>query len=552
MKKYLVFLFAFACGLQSLKAQSTIDTLYYDKDWKGVPEVAFATYHRITNTPADPNFPKKFKDINVREDYLYAEGSFISINKYDDSKSLYTSLYTCYFPNGQIKCTINFENGEFNGVTKEYSESGNLLKEANYVGGTLNGLCTTYYSNMNVESIVMYKDGVVHGKCVTYTEDGKVLRKGEVHDGKFTGIVNAYSDSGILSTTEEYKSDILDGICTAYYPNGNVYLVVPFSNGLFDGVVKKYNEAGVTIEEIPYEEGLKCGTCEYIDGDNSRRVIYKAIVPNNGEFGISATIANLTYKMYRADKIRTVEGEKTYYSDFDTYFKEVNLSILNNTDKDVKARISNITVEYIKKDKPSKNMLITEETAIEVYKKCAEFISDRAYRNASSTANAAATQSTQTTSSGYSNSSSSAAANTNTNSKTATAGALLGAAVNNSGYAAAGGAVGGAKSTSTSKTSSQAYSSSGSSSSSSSTGVYVDGQVRYQVYQQEKAKADKISEEANATATRKIEEGKYSEFVVSAHSTIDKTILVAATKKKFDSIKLSFDYNGQSYSIVWD
>ena len=73
MKKYLVFLLAFACGLPSLKAQSTIDTLYYDKDWKGVPEAAFATYHRITNTPADPNFPKKFKDINVRENYLYAD-----------------------------------------------------------------------------------------------------------------------------------------------------------------------------------------------------------------------------------------------------------------------------------------------------------------------------------------------------------------------------------------------------------------------------------------------------------------------------------------------
>ena len=112
--------------------------------------------------------------------------------------------------------------------------------------------------------------------------------------------------------------------------------------------------------------------------------------------------------------------------------------------------------------------------------------------------------------------------------------------------------MGGAKSASTSNTSSQAYSSNTTSSSANSTGVYVDGQVRYQVYQQEKAKADKISEDANAFASKKIEDTKCSEFIVSAHSTVDKIILIASTKKKYDSIKLSFDYNGQRYSVVWD
>lgn len=552
MKKYLVFLLAFACGLSSLKAQSTIDTLYYDKDWKGVPEAAFATYHRITNTPADPNFPKKFKDINVRENYLYAEGSFVSIDKYDDSKSLYTSLYTCYFPNGQVKFIANFEEGKLNGASKEYSESGELLKEANYKDGSLNGLCTTYYLNRNVETAAMYENGVMCGKFVSYTEDGKVLRNGEVYDNKFTGTLNTYSNSGALSTTEEYKSDILDGVCTAYYPNGDVCVVAPFSNGLFNGMVKKYNTSGLVIEEIPYENGLKCGACEYRDGDNSRRIIYKKIVSNDGEFGISAAIVNSNYEIYNANKIRTTGGCKMYFSGYQTYFKEIGLSILNNTDKDIKAHISNITVEYIKKDVPSKNMLLAEETAMGIYKDYAEIISKRAYANAEATANAAATQRTQTVSSGYGNSSSSAASSTTTNSKAAAIGALLGAVANNNGYAAAGGAVGGAKSASTSNTSSQAYGSSSSSSRTNSTGVYVDGQVKYQVYQQEKVKADKISEDANVFASKKIEDTKCSEFMVPAHSTVDKIILIASTKKKYDSIKLSFDYNGQRYSVVWD
>ena len=311
MKKNLLFLFAFVCSLSCLKAQSTIDTLYYDKDWKGVPEAEFATYHRITNTPADPNFPKKFKDINVRENYLHAEGSFISIDKYDESKSVYTSLYTNYFPNGQVKSTIEFKDGKLNGKIREYNESGVLLKEAYYKEGVLDGAYTSYYSNKNVEVESTYKNGIQCGKFMSYTEDGKILRNGEINEGKFSGIINSYNDSGVLVSTEEYKYNVLDGTCTAYYPNGNACIVVPFRDGLFDGIVRKYNMDGVAIEEIPYEEGLICGTCEYIDGNNSRRVVYKAVVPNNGEFGISATIANSNYEIYNAGKIRTVEGGKT-------------------------------------------------------------------------------------------------------------------------------------------------------------------------------------------------------------------------------------------------
>ncbi len=99
-----VILLAVVCGFSLLRAQSTsiVDTLYYDKEWKGVMGMEFANYYRVTNTPKDPNFPKKFKDYNVRENYLYAEGDFISIDRYDDSKSIFTNLYTRYSQDGQV------------------------------------------------------------------------------------------------------------------------------------------------------------------------------------------------------------------------------------------------------------------------------------------------------------------------------------------------------------------------------------------------------------------------------------------------------------------
>ncbi len=555
MQKKIFVLIAFVCGITSLKAQSVVDTLYYDKEWKGVMEAEFAQFCRITITPEDPNFPKRFKDYDIRENYLQSEGTFVSIDKYDDSKSVFTSLVTYYFPNGKVMSLANYNNGKLDGTSKTFNESGVLLKDFNYKDNMRHGLCVTYYSNGNVESSIKYDNDVVSGDYMTYTENGAAIFNGTMEGDVFTGIVNQYNEEGILLTTEEYKSNVLDGTSTMYYPNGDISATIPFTDGLINGVVKRYNRTGVAVEELSYVNGLKCGICEYRDGDNSQRITYKEVIPSDGLFGISATIVKSNYDIYSGSKIRTIDGAKTYRYGYGTYFREIGLSILNNTDKDISGSLENITIEYIKKDKASKNMVISETVAMNVYKEYADIISKRAYANAESTANAAATQRTQTSASGYGNSTSSAASSTSANSSGSVVGAILAgvAAASNNGYAVGtGGAVGGAKGQSNSNTTSQAYGQNSTSQYNSSSGVYVDGQVRYQVYQQEKEKADKIAEEANAFATRKIEENKYSEFVVPAHSVVDKVILVADTKKKFDSIRVSFDYNGKNYTVVWE
>lgn len=555
MKKFLI-LCAVASSVNiSVQAQSTIDTLYYDKEWKGVMEAEFANYCRITITPDDPHFPKKFKDYDIRKNYLQSEGTFVSIDKYDDSKSVFTDLATQYFPNGQIMSLINYDNGQLNGVSKTFNESGALLTEFNYKDNVRNGLCVTYFPNGNIESSFMYDNGVVAGQYQTFTEEGKPIFAGTMDEELFTGTFFQYHENGVLAKSAEYKSNVLDGTLTKYYETGNIAAVVPYSNGRVNGIVKHFNDAGVAFQELSFVNDLRCGICEFRNGDNSRRLVYKEVIPNDGIFGMSATIYDSYYTIYSGREARTVDGEKMYRSGYNTYFKEIELSILNNSDKDINANIRNIKVEYVKKNKSSKNMVISEEVAMNIYKEYASLISDRAYANAESTANAAATQRLSGSSYGYRNSSSSASSNTSKSSQSSVVGAILGAAlgVNNNGYAAAGvgGTVGGAKGQNSSNTSTQTYGESRSSSYGSTSETHVDGQVRYQVYQQEKEKADKYSEEANAFVSRKIDGNKCSDFVIPAHSTVDKIILVANTKKDFDSIQVTFDYNGENYSIVW-
>ena len=86
MKKALTLLFIGVSMAIPAIGQSEIDTLYYDKDWKGVENKAFATYFRIIPTSTDSNFRKQFRDYYITGE-LQSEGGFITIDRYDDSKS---------------------------------------------------------------------------------------------------------------------------------------------------------------------------------------------------------------------------------------------------------------------------------------------------------------------------------------------------------------------------------------------------------------------------------------------------------------------------------
>ena len=65
MKKILEFLFLAAIASSS-NAQGETDTLYYDKEWKGVESKAFASYVRVIPKSGDPNFRKPMRDSTLQ------------------------------------------------------------------------------------------------------------------------------------------------------------------------------------------------------------------------------------------------------------------------------------------------------------------------------------------------------------------------------------------------------------------------------------------------------------------------------------------------------
>lgn len=118
----------------TLGVQSQIDTLYYDKDWKGVSNKAFADYYRIIPSTTDSNITLPFKDYFITGE-LQGEGKFISIDKYDDSKSIFDGECISYYKNGLIYSHSIFKKGKLNGIYTEFSENGDFCTQIEYSNG---------------------------------------------------------------------------------------------------------------------------------------------------------------------------------------------------------------------------------------------------------------------------------------------------------------------------------------------------------------------------------------------------------------------------------
>jgi hypothetical protein len=124
-------------------AQEKIDTIYYDKDWKGVSNRAFADFYRIAVHPISDNYKKTFRDYYITGE-LQASGAFISIDKFDDSKTVFDGETVTYFKSGKVHYKNNYSNGKKNGEHCEYSENGLVVKKMDFVNDELSGLYTEF------------------------------------------------------------------------------------------------------------------------------------------------------------------------------------------------------------------------------------------------------------------------------------------------------------------------------------------------------------------------------------------------------------------------
>lgn len=168
-----------------------LDTIYYDKEWKGVSNAAFATFYRIYDANDTSEHKKPFRDYYITGE-LQSEGSYISIDKYDDSKSVFDGEWTNYFKSGKVE-------------QKGYLNRG--ISEGEYIA---------YYENGLIKMHAIMKDGKANGILTQFNEDGNICSQTEMLNGQ------PKYDYYILSNKDGYSSKLRISDKTPIYESPNL------------------------------------------------------------------------------------------------------------------------------------------------------------------------------------------------------------------------------------------------------------------------------------------------------------------------------------------
>jgi len=206
--------------------QIKTDTLYYDKDWKGVESKAFASFYRVVPKSADDGFRKQFRDYYITGE-LQSEGGYVSIDKYDDSKSVFDGEYVTYFKSGKIEQKGTRVNGVEEGEYVKYDENGLILLHAYLKKGKPDGILTQFSEDGNICVQIEYSNGEpAYDWYMVSNKDG-LCSKIRLSDKQ-----PIYENPSLYEKKQEYRN----GEAWPYY-NKNGIMV-----GMTNNMVKDYGK----------------------------------------------------------------------------------------------------------------------------------------------------------------------------------------------------------------------------------------------------------------------------------------------------------------------
>jgi len=146
------------------------------------------------------------------------------------------------------------------GESKEYYETGELKRIANFKDDVLGGHYKTFYKSGKLAEDVELKNGVrfdvkglpYNGIEKTYHENGVVWEVWNYKEGRLEGLSKGHYENGNLEFEENYRNGRLQGEVKYYYPNGKLQFVFQFKNDV-PVAVKEYDEEGNMIFQSVYE-----------------------------------------------------------------------------------------------------------------------------------------------------------------------------------------------------------------------------------------------------------------------------------------------------------
>ena len=260
----LIHMFACLSYSQSVK----LDTIYYSKDWKAVSSPAFATYYRVYDANDKSPSRKPFRDYFITGE-LQAEGSYLTMDKTDDSKTVFDGESTIYYKNGKVQYKVN--------RIKNVEE----------------GESIAYYENGLVKSHAVMKNGKIDGIFTQFNEQGDMCTQVEMLNGEprydyyvlsnkdgFSSKIRISDNTPIYESPSisETKVDYRDGATWLYYTKNG--LLVAMNNTQ----VKDYGKwfqitliiANNSIAPIEFDPEKMTSTLQKKDGQTAALEVWSS------------------------------------------------------------------------------------------------------------------------------------------------------------------------------------------------------------------------------------------------------------------------------------
>ena len=188
---------------------------------------------------------------NGKEDgfwrYLYEDGQLKSESNYIKGKR--NGIGTEWYENGQLKTQGHYKNNCVIGLWRKYSSNGQLIWEYNYAENNSEHCYYPFKKGVNYR-----KDGL----CREWTKNGVLIKEINWSNNKEDGLCRKWHKKGAeLREEGNYIEGKKDGLWRWRHENGQLSSEVNYINGKYEGIYRSWNRDGKISSEVEYKNGKK-------------------------------------------------------------------------------------------------------------------------------------------------------------------------------------------------------------------------------------------------------------------------------------------------------
>lgn len=161
------------------------------------------------------------------------------------------------YQGNKLQFSIINNTGQRHGRFLKLNEQGDIIEEANYMMGKLDGNRVLYYPNRDTQIVETHVNGSFQGPYRSFYEDNQLRLAGEYLDNQMQGIWKMYYETGELKEEVTFTDNMENGPFTEYHKNGQISVTGSYKNGDNEhGTLKFYDEDGVHFKTMECNEGL--------------------------------------------------------------------------------------------------------------------------------------------------------------------------------------------------------------------------------------------------------------------------------------------------------